>query len=177
METKAQSPAGNALLYGAIVGVISILYTLILYLANLYMINWLQYISLIFMIGGMVLGTLNYREKIAGGYLTYGKAFLSNFLIGLFAAILSSIFFFFYVKYINTGLIDEMMEVGRQKMEAAGNLSEEQLDKAVSIQSKFMSPVVMTLTGIVFNAFVSVVLGLIVALFLKKEDKNLQPFT
>ncbi|HSN49689.1 MAG TPA: DUF4199 domain-containing protein [Bacteroidales bacterium] len=177
METKVQSPAGNALLYGAITGVIMILFTLIMYLANLYMVQWLQWVSLIFVIGGMVLGTLNYRTKITGGYITFGKAFLSNFLIGLFASILASIFFYFYVKYINTGLIEESMEAARQKMASSGGLSEEQIDKAIEIQSKFMTPAVMTFFGILFNAVLSVVLALILGLILKKEDKNLQPFS
>ena len=163
----------HSLLYGAGTGLGMILVTLILYVANLYMNQVLQYLGLVVMIAGMVVGSLQYRKNQLKGFMTYGQAFSVNFLIGLFSAILSIIFFFFYVKYINTGLIEEMLAMTRTKMEAkAGSMSQDQIDQAMAMTEKFMSPVWMAIWGLLGNAFFSAVFALIIAIFVKKNDPN-----
>jgi hypothetical protein len=173
MEEKKTSLGMNSLTYGCYTGIALIAFTLIMYLANLYMNQVLQYLSFLLLIAGMVIGTLQYRKLHLNGFMTYGQAFTSAFLIGLFAAILSTVFTYFYVKYINTGLIDEILVAARQKMEAkAGTMSQEQIDQALSWTERFMTPVWMTIWGLLGTAFWSAVFSLVLAIFLKKKDPN-----
>ncbi|MGA3014277.1 MAG: DUF4199 domain-containing protein [Bacteroidales bacterium] len=173
MEEKKTSMTTHALTYGVGTGLALIVYSLIMYVANLYMNKPMQYLAFVLLIGGMLIGTLQYRKTALNGFMTYGKAFSVNFLIGLFATILSSIFVYFYVKYINTGLIDEIMQQTRNKMEAkAGSMTQEQMDQALSMTQRFLTPVWMVIWSFIGNAFWSAVIALILSIFVKKDDPN-----
>ncbi|MCX6246990.1 MAG: DUF4199 domain-containing protein [Bacteroidetes bacterium] len=173
MEEKQTSLGLHTLIYGVGTGVALIAFTLIMYVTNLYMNTTLGYVSFLIMMGGMVYGSLQYRKVQLKGFMTYGQAFSTNFLIGLFAVILSTIFFFFYIKYINTGLIDEILAQVRAKMEAkAGTMSQEQMDQAMSWTEKFMTPVWMIVWGFLANIFWATIFSLLIAILLRKKDPD-----
>lgn len=171
MEEKKTSVAGNALNYGLITGAVVIVYNLLLYITNLYMNQSLGLVSYLFLAGGMVWGTLEYRKKLDGGFIAYGQAFSSCFLIGLFAGILATIYMFFYAQYINPGIINEILEKTKAQM-AEKNLTEDQIESALVWTRRFTTPLMMTISGLVAYSFISMVLGLIAAIFLKKTDPN-----
>lgn len=173
MEEKQTSLGLHTLIYGIGTGLVLIVLSLILYVANLYMNEVLRYLEYVIMIAGMVIGSLQYRKVQLKGFMTYGQAFSANFLIGLFATVVSVIFFFFYIKYINTGLIEEIMAQVRTKMEAkAGNMSQEQMEQAMMWTEKFMSPVWMVIWGFLVSAFWAAILSLIIAIFIKKKNPD-----
>ena len=173
MEDKKTSLGIHTLIYGVCTGLVMIVYTLIMYVANLYLNQTLQYVSFVVLIAGMVFGAIQYRKVELNGYMTYKQAFLVNFLIGMFSTIVSIIFFFFYIKYINTGLMDELLAQVRTKMEAkAGSMSQEQMDQAMSMTERFMTPVWMVVWGFLGNTFWAAVFSLIIAIFLRKKDPN-----
>lgn len=178
MEEKQRSVISNSLNYGLLVGAAMIVFSLIMYIADLYMnkaVNWIGYI---FLVAGMIWGTLEYRKKYANGFLSYGKAFSSCFWIGLFGGIISTIYFFIFIKFIHPGFINEIIDQMRANMIASNpEMSEDQMEQAISMSSKFMSPVFMTLWGFAAYAAMSAVLGLIIAIFLKKEDPSLNSIT
>jgi len=171
MEEKKTSVAANALNYGLITGAVIIVYNLLLYIANLYMNQALGWVAYLFLVGGMVWGTLEYRKKLEGGFLTYGQAFSSCFFIGMIAGILAIIYMFFYVKYINPGIVNEIMEQSRQKLQEK-NLTEDQIEAGLEWTRKFTTPGIMTVFGLIAYAFFSALLGLIASIFLKKVDPN-----
>lgn len=173
MEEKQTSLGMHTLIYGAGTGIALIILSLILYVSNLYMNEVLRYLSYVVLIAGMVVGSLQYRKVQLKGFMTFGQAFSTNFLIGLFASIVSVIFFFFYLKYINTGLIDEIMTQIKTKMEAkAGTMSQEQMDQAMVWTERFMTPVWMVVWGLLGYTFWSAVFSLVIALFIKKKDPD-----
>lgn len=173
MEEKQTSLSMHSMIYGAGTGLGMIVLTLILYVSNLYMNQTLGYIAYLVLIAGMVIGSLQYRKFQLKGFMTYGQAFSVNFLIGLFASIVSIIFFFFYVKYINTGMIEELLAMTRTKMEAkAGSMSQDQMDQAMAMTEKFMNPVWMVIWGFLAYAFMSAIFALIIGIFIKKNDPN-----
>ena len=171
MEPKQKSIGANALTYGAVTAAAMIVYSLILFILNLYMNKPLGYINYALLVGGMVWGTLQFRKSTENGLLPYGKAFTSTFLIGLFASIISIIYFLIYIKFINTGMINEMIEQARQEM-VAKNLTDDQIEKAMGYTTKFMQPAWMVVFGLLMYVIVSVILAAVVSIFLKKEDKS-----
>lgn len=173
MEENKQSPIMNGLIYGLMTGGVIIVFSLIMFLLNQHMNKALTWISYLFLLGGMILGTLQYRKKVEGNYLTYGQAFASCFWIGLFAGLLATIYMFIFVNYIHPGFIQELMEQQREAMlQSKPDLSEEQLDTAMAFASKFTSPVMMVIFGLVGYAVVSAILSLIAAIFLKKDKQE-----
>ena len=121
-----------------------------MFLLDLYLnkaVNWIGYI---FLIAGMVYGTLEFRKKYSNGFLTYGKAFTSCFWIGLFAGIIASIYLFVFIQFIHPGFINEMLDQARESMVTSRpEMTEEQVEQALSMSAKFMTPVMMVIWGII----------------------------
>ena len=163
----------HTLIWGCYTGIALIIFTLIIYVANLYMNTALQYFSYLFLIAGMVIGALLYRKAQPNGFMTYGRAFRVTFLIGLFASIVSMIFSYFYVKYINTGLIDEILVIARQKVEEElGSAGQEQIDQAMVWTERFTTPLWLTVAGFLGITFWSAIFALIISFFLQRKDPD-----
>ena len=81
MEEKPKSVAMNGISYGIITGVVMILFHLILYLFDMHLNQNVTWITYIFLAGGMIWGTLDYRKKVMNGFMSYGKAFSTSFMI------------------------------------------------------------------------------------------------
>ena len=178
MEEKPKTVLSNGLMYGSITGAAMIIYSLIMFLLDLYLNRSVSWISYLVLAGGMFWGTLDFRKKNSNGFLTYGKAFASCFWIGLFAGILSALYLFIFARFIHPGFVQELMDQIRSNMLTKNpNMSDEQVEQAMNMTSKFMSPVMMSIWGLVMNALSAVVIGLILAIFLKKEDKTLNATT
>lgn len=173
MEEKQNSLSMHSIIYGVGTGIALIVLSLILYVTNLYMNEVLRYAAYVILIAGMVIAALQYRKNQLKGFMTYGQAFSVSFLTGLFATIVSIIFFFFYLKYINIGLIDEIMTQVRTKMEAkAGNMSQEQMDQAMMWTERFMTPVWMVVWGFLGYAFWSAIFALVIGIFVRKKNPD-----
>jgi hypothetical protein len=174
MEEKPRSVISNGIFYGLITGAAIVVFSLIMFLLDLYLnkaVNWIGYI---FLIAGMIWGTLEFRKKYANGFLTYGKAFSSCFWIGLFAGIIASVYLFVFIQFIHPGFINELLDQARENMLASRpDMTDEQMEQALSMSAKFMSPVMMVVWGLAAYAAISAVIGLILAIFLKKEDPSL----
>ena len=173
MEEKKQSVVANALNFGLITGAVVIVYSLLLYIANLYMNRSLGFVAYVLLLGGMVWGTLEYRKKSMNGFMTYGQAFSSCFLIGLFAGILATIYMFVFVQYIHPGLVNEVIEQTRIKLQEQ-NMTEDQIESALDYTRKFTTPIMMTIWGLVGYSLISLMLALVAAIVLKKPDPNAQ---
>jgi hypothetical protein len=175
MEEKPRSVLSNGIFYGLITGAALIVFSLIMFLLDLYLNRAVSWIGYIFLVAGMIWGTLEFRKKEANGFLTYGRAFSSCFWIGLFAGIVASVYLFIFVQFIHPAFINELLDQMREKMLTSNpDMSEDQMEQAISMSSKFMSPVMMTVWGLAAYAAISAVIGLILAIFLKKDDPSLK---
>jgi len=176
MEEKPKSAASNALFYGSLTGVVAIIYSLLLYLFDQSFNNWLVNVAILIFIAGMILGTVQYRNKYLNGFMTYSQAFGSCFLIGLFAAIVGSIYSFIFFNFIDPGMIQQMNDIARERMlSQTPEMTEDQVDKAMSFTRMFTNSYAIPIMSLIVNTIISVVLGLIIAIFIKKEDKSLTP--
>ncbi len=104
MEKKNPSVLINALNWGVIIGLVSIVYSVILYMLNLTFNQALGYASVIIIIVGLAIAMKNYRDKVLDGVLPFGKAFGFGILIIIVAALLGSIFTYLLYAVIDTGL-------------------------------------------------------------------------
>ena len=170
MENKNTSVGKNAINYGAILGIVLIMYSLILYMLDMITNQALAYVSYIFMLGGVIIGIKNYRDKVLGGYISYGKGLGFGTLVCLFAGILSAIYTYVLYDIIDPELIDKMIAIGQEKMIEQG-LSQEQIAQAEPFQRKFMHPGIMAGMVIFMTTLIGFVMSLIVAAVLKKEGE------
>lgn len=154
--------------YGLIGGIISIAYFLILNLAGINMTqgywNWVGYL-----ITAVVIFMAHKQYKESGeGFMSYGQGIGIAFWIGLISAVLSSIFTYIYIKFVDTSFIDMIKDKQIEGMEAKG-MSDAEIDQAMKIASMFMTPEAMLIMGLVFGIIGTIIIGLIVTIFTQKK--------
>lgn len=173
MEENQKSVIMPSLMYGIYVGFALIIYSLLMFLLDVEQDSWLTWIAYLFMAAGLYWAMISIRDKELGGYITYGKAFGVGFWTTLFATIISGIFTYIYVLYIDPGLIDEILLKAEESMlEGNPNISDEQFDTGMMWTEKLTSPMMITVWASVANLFFGVVLSLIIAIFAKRENNS-----
>jgi hypothetical protein len=171
MENKPSSLAVS-LGYSVIISLAVIVLSLILFLLNLDKGNGMEWLPYLVLFGGIWLAQYNYRNKYLGGYISYGKAFSTGMMISIFIAIIMGIYTFVFFKYINPGAMDEAMAIAEQKMMDRG-ATDLEIEQGMAIARKFAGVGMFTFTAI-FSYFLSgVVISLITAIFVKRENAGI----
>ncbi|MBN2616610.1 MAG: DUF4199 domain-containing protein [Bacteroidales bacterium] len=172
MENK--STFTPALQFGLLTGLGMIVYSLIMYLLGVnYKSTW-NLLNYLIILVGIFWGMVSIRDRYLDNVMPYGKAFGVGFWIVLFAVLLSSIYSFIFLKYIDPSVLENAMSEAQDKILAANpNISDADLDKAMSMARKFATPAFSAITGFVWNVIVGTVLSLIIAIFAKREDKTI----
>ncbi len=174
MEEKMKSAFMPSLMPGIYLAFALIIYTLLLFVLDVDMESPLKYGSYIIMAIGLYLSIVAFRDKHLDGYITYGKAFSAGFYTGLFASIIASIFTIIYVQYIDTELIANILILAEEGMlEQNPDMSNEQIDQALAMTEMFTSPIMMGVMGFIANVILSAALSLIIAIFAKRENRNI----
>jgi hypothetical protein len=169
MEKKNPSVLVNALNWGVIIGLISIVYTVILYMLNKLFSQALGYAGIIIIIVGLAVAMKSYRDKVLDGILPFGKAFGFGMLIVVVAGLLGAIFTYLLYAVIDTGLGEKLLEFTTEKMLKRG-VPEAQLDMFLERAAKFQKPIPMAIAGLITSVLGGVVLSLIMAAIFKKEE-------
>ncbi len=163
----------NAMTYGLILGIALTVYSLLLYIIGADIYNpqsaarYLSWVSYLIIIGGIIYGTKNYRDKVLGGTITYSKSLGFGTLLGLFASFLVTLYTIIFLKFIDPNVIQYILDMTRQNLEAQG-LQDTQIDKAIELTGKIMFPS-MVIGSLIGTTFIAFVISLFTSIFLKKE--------
>lgn len=148
--------------------------SLITYVLELYdESKWLNWVGMIVLVAGIVMGIKSYRDKENGGYISYGGALGYGTLIALFAAIITSFVNYIYLGYVDDGFITHQLMVQEDEMYNSG-MPEEQIEMAIDMTKKFMKPGMIAISGILMTTFIGFIVSLIAGAFLKKESENFE---
>jgi len=167
MENKP-SLFQHTMTWGAITGIVLIVYSLILYLAHQTYNQALGFLSYVLLIAGIIIGSMAYRDKVLGGFISYKDAFVTGLLITIFAGILSSFFSFILIRYIDPSVVEQSMAKAEEKLIARG-MSEDDIEMAMEKSREFMGSPLMVLVGLLSFAFIGTIISLITAAIVKKE--------
>lgn len=167
MESTTTSTKSVAIKYGVINGLLAIIFFLILDFAGLTDNKYLNWVGIIISAVLIFLAQKEYLRE-GDGYLNYGQGVGLGTLLSLVGATISSIFTFIYIKFINPAFLENLVEAQRMSMEEQG-LSDDQIEQAMSISEKFMSPPMMLVMGIIGGVIVGVIISLIISAINKKS--------
>ena len=98
--------------------------------------------------------------------MSYGEGVGIGAMLSLISGLLSSTFNFVY-RIIDPSVAQQAMEQARAKMEAAGTMSDAQIDQAIAMSQKFSSGPIGFIIGIVASVLIGTILSLIISAFLK----------
>ncbi|HAQ21157.1 MAG TPA: hypothetical protein DCR40_18270 [Prolixibacteraceae bacterium] len=158
----------SAMVYGLYLALVLTLFSVILYVSGLILNTTVGYISIVIMIAGIVIAQISYRNKELKGAITYGQALGFGVAIMLFAGIVSALYTLILYTFIDPALIDQMKAMQEEAMMQKG-LSEDQIETAMSVASKMMSPAWLSIMGFVGSVFSGTIVSLLTSIFVKKE--------
>jgi hypothetical protein len=172
METiNKPSTAGIALKWGAITGLVSIIYSTILQVTGLASNQPMAWAGSIIIIGGIFYGMNDFKSQ-TGGYMSYGEGLGVGTLLSAVSGLMSSAFSAFYIKFIDDSSIKKSLEIQRQAMEQRG-MDDTQIDQAMQMAEKFTGPGMIFIFGFIFTLLLGLVISLVMAAILKKERTEL----
>ena len=170
MEEKSPSAFKATLTYGILLGVAMIVLHLVMFLLDMHKNQNLSYITLVLILIGMTVGTIDYRNKKLNGFISYGQAVKIGFLTILFAAIVSAVYTYIFYSAISPGDLQDI------RMEQAQDVYNRNLDpdaeaQMLKWQGYFITPFVLSFGSVIFYAIPGILIALFIAIFLKKEEK------
>jgi hypothetical protein len=166
----------HALTYGLLAGLIVVALNLIIYLINPMLLASWGLIFLMVPIMFVLLLVLGFNiRKAEGGYLTFGKGFVSVFVAGLIISVFSTIYSIVLFQVIDPTLSERLVEEMFDKMlgfierfDVPTDEIEGEFDKAIEKAADQFS-VSSQLMGIFSSAFWWAIGSLIVAAIVKKN--------
>jgi len=174
MEEKMKSAFMPSLMPGIYLGFTLIIFTLLIFVLDVGMESPIKYVSYAILAIGLYLSIITFRDKHMDGTITYGKEFSAGFYTGLFASIITAVFTFFYVQYIDTELIANILILAEEGMlESNPDMTNEQIDQALSMTEMFTSPIMLGVMGFLGNVILSAAISLLIAIFAKRENQNI----
>lgn len=175
MENQQYPMWKHSLMYGLYLGIVLIVLSLVFYILDLQGDTWTAYVSYAFILGGVILASVTYRDKYLNGFITYGQSFSAGFLTGLFASIIGAVFTYFFMLYLGEEFMVLMLEKAEESiLESNPEIGDAELDLALNWTKKMMNPTWMSVMALVSSTFFSLVFALIASFFIKKENNSLE---
>lgn len=166
------SSARIALKWGVISAVITIIYSVVLFMTGQHIKNQgLSYVSYVFLLGGMILAMKEYRS-LNNDFMGFGEGLGLGTLLSAVSSLISSIFSFLYITFIDPTIMQQINDMQREQMESRG-MTQEQVDQAMEMVSKFTSPGMLFIIGVLGAIFFGFILSLIVSAVMKKDKPEM----
>jgi hypothetical protein len=123
---------------------------------------------------GVTLAIRATRNSAADGGLTYGMGVLTALLVGLVSGVLSALFILVYVNMINPEFLETNYQMALAQAQAKG-VPDADLEKAEAVMRWFTGPVFITIWVFVVSTVLSVLIGLIASIFLRRAPVAVPP--
>ncbi len=170
MENKP-SQIKIAMKFGAIYGFSSIAVFLLFYLLGTDIQSKLpQWISYSLLVLFIVMGIKAYRDESLDGFIGYGKSLGTGVLIAIFGGFITGIFTLIFFQYLAPEMVQKIMDEAQKSMVERGGMSDEQIEMAMSMTAKFMTPFWLFLFSVIGSGFMGLIFSLIISVFMKKEQ-------
>lgn len=175
-------PLATSLRFALIGGLISIIISVIFFMLDQPESKINQYLGYAVLIITVVLSIQHYRDKVCGGYVSFGRATLTGLLTGVAMSIISSVYFLVYINTLDPEFMERIELQQVVAMEERG-MSDDEIEQALEMSKAFMSPQVMVAFVIFGFTLLSLFVSLIAAAFVKRDrpvqlsdqTENLEP--
>ncbi len=165
-EVKSPTVMSVSLKYGVISAAIGIVLFIVraIMSGNPFDRSWAW--TLINIAAGIIIIVLAHREfkNLGNGFMSFGEGFKIAFMTTLISFLISGVFTFLYITFIDTELMNNFYLSQREQMETQG-MSDSQIDTAIEWTQKLFWP--FFLIGGVFSA---ALMGVVIPIFTQKRN-------
>lgn len=169
------SPVSTGLKYGLILGLISILFTVVMYATGLLtnqMAGMIQGVfSLIVSFAVLFFAIKHHRDAKQEGYIVLSKAIGVGIITAIISALITSIFSYLLFTVIDPGLMEEIMLMTEERLVNQG-MSEDMIEQTMEMTKKFMNPLAQTAVGFLGGICCGSILSLLAGLILQKQPTS-----
>jgi ABC-type tungstate transport system substrate-binding protein len=161
----------DAMMPGIIVALVSIVISLVLQftIEDMQVRQNMGYVTWIVLIGLIIYFGIQYRTRFGDSGFPYGKAFVYLFYILLISSALSVVYMYVNFTIIDPASVEQAKELAAEPLYNNPDLTDEQIEQAISMQEKMMTPVWMTIWGSLGMLVFSAIGALVGAIFVKKN--------
>ncbi len=174
VDPSTVSPWPIAIRYGLIGGLIYAIYTLV---GNLSGLTTGDFGTLAMSLAGLiifpiaialiVLPVKHHRDKELGGYITIGRIILIGLVVTAISILISNIFNYIYMNFIDPGYIETMM--GNMEEMVGDYLSEDQLEEMLIEMRKGFEPATLMKNAVIMTGIFGLIISGIIGLIMKKD--------
>ncbi|TLX71980.1 DUF4199 domain-containing protein [Labilibacter sediminis] len=170
MEQQSAPKSSTITTYGLYLGIASIVFSLITYYGGLLGNKGFSYLGYLIPIVFIVLGLNHYKNNVNNGILRYGSGVGLGVLISVVGGVVSSVFTYVLLAIIDPSIHQQIINLAHEEALKSGT-SEAQLEQAEGIMNAMMSPLSLSIMGILGSALIGLIIALIVAAIVKKDPE------
>ena len=154
------------ILKGAILGGISILFSIIIYVFNLYTTQWLSFLSYAIFIGGIIYGNILFANQNENN-VTFGNIFAHGFKTTAVVIVITVLYTVLSL-FIFPDMVDKIIEISRTAMAKNPQMTDEMIEQGIAMTKKLFLP--FAIAGAIFGTgFLGAIASLIGAAVAKKN--------
>jgi hypothetical protein len=158
---------------GAILGGISILFSIIVYVFNLYTTQWLSWLSYAILIGGIIYGNVLFANQ-NDNKVSFGNIFAHGFKTTAVIIVITVLYTVLALYVLFPDMVDKIIDLSRVEMEKNPKMTDEMIDQAITMTKKLFLP--FAIAGAIFGTgILGAIASLIGAAVAKK--KPVDPFS
>lgn len=171
MEKSANVWKAN-LVNGLILGLLSVVFSLVLWFLDLTFNKSLGYIFMVVEIIILYFLVKSYRDNFLHGIISFGQALGAGVVIFLYASVITSVFSAILYTIIDPELMNKGLAATEEIYRQRG-IPQEQIDMGLKMAAKVMKPAISIPVTLITNMFFGLIMSLIVAAFVRKEGNPL----
>jgi len=157
---------------GLILSVISIAFSIVVYVFNLYDMSALSFVNYAIFIGGLVYGAVLYSNQ-NGHNVTFGNLFAHGFKTTAVVIVITSVYTILAFKVLFPDMLEKVLDLSKKKMLENPKMTDEMVDQAMSMTRKFFIP--FALGGAVIGTGILGAIGSLIGAAVAKKNPN--PFS
>jgi hypothetical protein len=121
----------------------------------------------------MIVLAIKEVRATTNGFISFGKAFSTGLVVTLISSVISALFTYLYFTVINKGMVSHIKMKQEEEMLAKG-MTEADIEKYSGTMEFFTSPMMMTIFAFLIMFLIGLVVALICAAIMKKDDPSAQ---
>jgi len=157
---------------GLILGMLSIVYSLVMYFLDLFFNKTQGYILILVLIVALFFMLKSYRDNYLHGYIKYGQSVGAGVIIFLYFSIISAVFTYVLYKFVDPGLVEKQLALIEEALVNRG-MPQQAIDAGMAVQRKILIPELIAPISLLGNMLYGTIISLLVSIFIKKEGNPL----
>lgn len=161
--------------YGALLGGFLVLLSLIVWILGVDEQQSVipSILNNLLIIGFLIYAISQYRDNFNHGFFSYSGCLKLGTTVAFFSSVIVAFYTFIYITYLNPEMLDDILMMTEQSiLQSDPDISDEDLDLALEMASRFTQPHWLMMMGVLSGTFMGFLYSLVISFFLKNPETD-----